>query len=362
MPSPWAESALRAEIDRVRSTGEGGRNAALNRAAYALGQLVAGGELDRAQVEPELVAAGIAIGLPQREVEAVVRRSLSEGAKQPRTAPELTNGRPRNAKNRAERRPVARAATNPRPPAPPPKRPPVEEVRALWEACVPVTEDAEVRRWLEAERRQSAESIAEHDLARALPKGKALPDWAALGPEGKPDKARSWFELGYRCIVPLYDSSGALVNLRARNVDPKRDPKAIPPTRAHCDPPERYTGGLVGSVMACPIARHILATGEAPPWQNGATLRIIVEEGEPNYLRAVLRWGATTEADCPPAVFGIMSGSWGADPSGPIASRIPSGARVTIRTDHDDQGEGYARKIRTSLEGRCTVLRTRPTA
>lgn len=58
----YAAAALRGEIERVASA-TGGRNHQLNRAAFALGQLVAAGLLDEAEVEDALREASVTCGL-----------------------------------------------------------------------------------------------------------------------------------------------------------------------------------------------------------------------------------------------------------------------------------------------------------
>lgn len=81
---PYATAALNAEADLVRSAAEGTRNTTLNRAAFNLGQLVAGGLLERAVVEAELFSAAGTAGLPEREVAATIRSGLEAGIKNPR--------------------------------------------------------------------------------------------------------------------------------------------------------------------------------------------------------------------------------------------------------------------------------------
>jgi hypothetical protein len=50
----------------------GGRNNRLNRAAFCLGMLVAGGELDGTPVDDEVLAAALDAGLPEAEARASV--------------------------------------------------------------------------------------------------------------------------------------------------------------------------------------------------------------------------------------------------------------------------------------------------
>jgi hypothetical protein len=85
-PTAYAAAALRGELDRVLAAGEGTRNHTLNTAAFALGQLAAGGLLTRQLVEDALALAGQAIGLDARECAATIRSGLDAGARTPRSA------------------------------------------------------------------------------------------------------------------------------------------------------------------------------------------------------------------------------------------------------------------------------------
>jgi hypothetical protein len=87
-PSPgrrsWARAAIEAEVERMRTASEGTRNNALNRAAFALGQIVAGGQLTETEVVERLVEAAEAAGLEQREIAPTIRSGLRAGAERPR--------------------------------------------------------------------------------------------------------------------------------------------------------------------------------------------------------------------------------------------------------------------------------------
>lgn len=91
----YAQAALTAELARVASAVEGGRNHALNAAAYNLGQLVAGGELDEGVVRAALTGAASAIGLGDHEISATIASGLEGGARSPRRAPAPTVRAPR---------------------------------------------------------------------------------------------------------------------------------------------------------------------------------------------------------------------------------------------------------------------------
>jgi hypothetical protein len=108
----WARAALAAELAAVTAATPGERNNQLNRSAFALGQIVAGGSLARAEVEAALTAAALALGLGEVEIRPTVRSGLDAGALEPRVAPE-TNGRAKKA---------TRVPAEPGPPPPPPPR------------------------------------------------------------------------------------------------------------------------------------------------------------------------------------------------------------------------------------------------
>jgi len=80
----WAGAALRHEISAVRSSCEGSRNDTLNRAAFSLGQLVGGGQLEEAEVVDALTIAASATGLGLREVRATIASGLRAGRAHPR--------------------------------------------------------------------------------------------------------------------------------------------------------------------------------------------------------------------------------------------------------------------------------------
>jgi hypothetical protein len=97
----WAQAALDREASAVRAAQVGERNTALNRSAFSLGQIVAGGALNRAEVERVLVESAVGSGLTEREARATIASGMRAGAQHPR--------RP------SEREPRAVAASNPRP-------------------------------------------------------------------------------------------------------------------------------------------------------------------------------------------------------------------------------------------------------
>ncbi len=84
----YGRKALENECAGLAMTGKGGRNQALNDAAFALGQLVAGGEIGQKEAETELLNAALQSGLPESEALKTLASGLQAGLKEPRTAPE----------------------------------------------------------------------------------------------------------------------------------------------------------------------------------------------------------------------------------------------------------------------------------
>jgi putative DNA primase/helicase len=80
-PGAYGRAALEYEISALASTPNGQRNHALNRASFSLYQLVAGGELDEAEVINRLIEASHANGLmtDPNDGPASVRRTIASG-------------------------------------------------------------------------------------------------------------------------------------------------------------------------------------------------------------------------------------------------------------------------------------------
>lgn len=78
--------ALRNACDKISSSQPGQRNTTLNRETYFLGQWVGGGFLDEKEVITKVTQAGIACGLPFKEVNRTVSAALSAGKKKPKNS------------------------------------------------------------------------------------------------------------------------------------------------------------------------------------------------------------------------------------------------------------------------------------
>jgi len=83
----YGQAALASELTKLCAATEGERNDNLNRAAFSLGTLVAGGGLDKHQVEASLLSAAISIGLTEAEARTTIKSGMDAGALEPRTAP-----------------------------------------------------------------------------------------------------------------------------------------------------------------------------------------------------------------------------------------------------------------------------------
>ncbi len=87
----YGPAALAGELANIAASQAGdtsgsGRNATLNRAAYKLGRILQACHLNPDQVTAELLAAGIAVGLSEREAAAAIASGLAQGRTQPRQA------------------------------------------------------------------------------------------------------------------------------------------------------------------------------------------------------------------------------------------------------------------------------------
>ncbi|WP_171267362.1 DUF3987 domain-containing protein [Oceanidesulfovibrio marinus] len=90
--TPYGKQALEAEAGKVARAVEGERDNVLNTAAFRIGQLVAGNEIDQQEAEDELTRAGLRCGLSEREVRNKFTRPGGDspfecGMREPRTAP-----------------------------------------------------------------------------------------------------------------------------------------------------------------------------------------------------------------------------------------------------------------------------------
>jgi len=81
----YLRAAIEAEIARVTGSPARGHNTALYRAAIALGQLVAGGDLDERDVTAWLTEAAASVGQRPGEAARTIASGLQAGARRPRS-------------------------------------------------------------------------------------------------------------------------------------------------------------------------------------------------------------------------------------------------------------------------------------
>jgi len=84
--TPYGQAALAQEIVRLSATPEGARNDTLNQSAFALGQLIAGGELEEATTRTALLSTATALGLGHQEATKTIDSGLKAGFAKPRAA------------------------------------------------------------------------------------------------------------------------------------------------------------------------------------------------------------------------------------------------------------------------------------
>lgn len=89
--SMYGKEALVKECAAVAAAPNGARNNTLNAAAFNIGQLVAGGELDHAFAFGELIKAAIECGLSDEEAERTAESGLDAGMDHPRSSKPLTD-------------------------------------------------------------------------------------------------------------------------------------------------------------------------------------------------------------------------------------------------------------------------------
>lgn len=86
-PHAYSLAALTGELEKVLAATPGQRNDTLNRAAFALGQLIGSGLLDQHIARDELVSAACRIGLSRSEAERTITSGITAGTRHPRQGP-----------------------------------------------------------------------------------------------------------------------------------------------------------------------------------------------------------------------------------------------------------------------------------
>jgi hypothetical protein len=145
-------------------------------------------------------------------------------------------------------------------------------------------------------------------------------------------------------LLPLFGADGRVVSLRARALAPlaTNDKSAAPAGFA-----------VAGLVLADGLAQRMLA-GDRDALELVRAVGLVVTEGDGDFLVWATRF-SDASADAAPAVLGIGAGAWTEE----IAAKVPSEARLALRTHLDEAGERYADAVIASLHTRCDVRRLR---
>lgn len=196
------------------------------------------------------------------------------------------------------------------------------EIDKFWSDLIAIKDDPVTQKHL-ASRGLDYRDIDVIDLARVIEPGWPCPRWAAT-------RFNSWVDSGHRLIVPMYDSSGVMRTVRSWRVEGDSPAKRLPPNG--CKAQE--------VVMANRMAKAILGGNQVP-------CRVLLVEGEPDYLSAATRWPGYP-------VIGIINGSW----TDGFAERIAYGSEMVIMTHHDEAGDRYAAQITESLKDKAQILRS----
>ncbi|WP_415519298.1 MAG: bifunctional DNA primase/polymerase [Desulfovibrio aminophilus] len=103
----YGATALESECGKVALAPQGSRNATLNTAAFNIGQLVAGGEIDRSEAEGALLHAALRAGLSEAEAGKTLGSGLAAGEQEPRKPENV------NSVNSVNKRPFSSTASTP---------------------------------------------------------------------------------------------------------------------------------------------------------------------------------------------------------------------------------------------------------
>lgn len=200
--------------------------------------------------------------------------------------------------------------------------PPASELGRFWSECGSVQNEDAVKRILE-QRGLEPREVDNYELAKAITSKQWLPQWATY-------QGNTWRFSGHRLVVPVYDHDGIMRSVRAWDVEGKAEAKRLPPAG------HKATGLAMGNSRAV----SLLSKKQGP-------CRIIVTEGEPDFLSASSKWFYIP-------VMGLISGTWSAD----FAAKIPLGSEVVVMTHHDKAGDKYAEIVKSTVKNRAVVLRS----
>lgn len=325
----WVRQAFEAEVQAVLTSGSGGRNTELHRAACRCLELAnTTNELTVGEVRDRLLEAATAAGLPRREALAVLRsarRSIGDqDVRHQLPAEEVMTPSKREPLDVARLfdRPAVRTDAHP-------SRMPREELARVWAMAGPPHPRDLTH--LSGQPRPGIVPcrVLDLDLARTLPSIAKLPPWGAW-----------WPRTGHRLLVETVDANGDVVGLRARSLGAPRGqlPKELAPKGFETR----------GTVVACPLARRLLS-GDREAAELVRTVGLVLTEGVPSWLAWASDWSDADE-DAMGAI-GYQAGGW----TKAHADRVPSGTRVIVDPDSGAAGERMLRKIVQTFGGRVAI-------
>ena len=330
----YALTALDGELARVEGAGENERGNTLYSSTKRAAQFIPCGALSESEVSESMTRAGEDVGLSSSSVASTVQRAIKNGQSDPWSPDSVleirTGGRVRRRRNgKAQHREL-------RPVTPSPaklKRPPQDEVLALWEAAAPTD-----LTWAPApdwyldgvsyliKRLWHPPAVAALDLARILPGEYSWPKWWPWGDR------RIW-----SLAMLAYEADGTPASIQARAIELRGEE-----TKIKARNPKGYNAGEL--LFADQKGLAFLKGEGTPP----AT--ILLAEGLTDTLALALWTQYKAE---PTAVLGMVAGS--AKALSRVAWR--PGQTVVCFTDNDGAGDGYAEAARAALPEFVNLLR-----
>ncbi|MEM1007371.1 MAG: hypothetical protein AAGJ35_00070 [Myxococcota bacterium] len=204
-----------------------------------------------------------------------------------------------------------------------PNYPPQQQVQAVWEQSISVTQDPQVRKKL----RQwsiSPETLEHLDLARVLPRNYPIPPWMSA-------RGRSWLE-GWRLLIPARDPQGNIRSFKARWIHEPPPPAGLKSTSPK--------GFQIKGLLATNHHATLLLQQQHPIQEP---LHIWFLEGEKDLLCHCSQQFNTQKQ----AAFAIWAGSWNTD----FAQAITKNPQhnLLFALDHDNTGQRYRKHILRTL-------------
>ena len=332
----YALTALAGELARVDGAGEGERGNTLYSSTKRAAQFIPCGALSESEVSEAMTGVGEGVGLSSSSVASTVQRAIKNGQCDPWNPDSVleikTGGRVRRRQGVEQHRKLKAVTPSPAKL----KRPPQDEVLAMWEAAAPTDLTwAPAPDWYldgvsylikRLKRLGHPPNVATLDLVRILPGEYSWPKWWPWG-------ARRVWSLA----MLAYEADGTPASIQARAIELRGE---------GADPKSRNPKGYSAAELLFADQKGLaLLKGEGTP-----PTTVLLAEGLTDTLALAL-W-ARYRAE-PAAVLGMIEGS--AKALSRVAWR--PGQTVVCFTDTDGAGEGYAVAAQAALPEFVTMLR-----